>query len=58
MNAEILQHEAEYGMIEAGKMADLVVVEEDPLEDIGNARKVALVLRGGRVVVDNGLLSR
>lgn len=37
------------GTLEAGKIADLVVLERDPLEDISNLRSVQLVVRGGKV---------
>jgi imidazolonepropionase-like amidohydrolase len=37
------------GTIEAGKLADLVMVEGDPLADIRNAHKVRRVIANGRV---------
>jgi len=37
------------GSIEVGKLADLVIVEGDPLTDIRDARNVRLVVRSGRV---------
>ena len=33
-----------------GKLADLIAVAGDPLEDISNIRKLKLVLRGGNLV--------
>lgn len=41
------------GAVEPGRAADLVVLEGDPLGDIGAIRDVALVLRDGRLVVDH-----
>ena len=38
------------GTIETGKIADLVLLEANPLEDIDNARKVAAVVANGRYV--------
>ena len=38
------------GTIEAGKLADLVVLRADPLVDIRNTRSIELVMRRGRVV--------
>ena len=37
------------GTIEAGKIADLVVLGADPLADIANVRRVEAVMRGGRL---------
>ena len=42
---------AEYGTIEAGKYADLLVLRADPVADIRNIRQLDLVMRDG-VVVD------
>jgi imidazolonepropionase-like amidohydrolase len=37
------------GTLERGKIADLVVLDADPLADVANLRRVSLVVRGGRV---------
>jgi imidazolonepropionase-like amidohydrolase len=42
----------ERGTIEVGKLADLIVVGGNPLEDIQNVRKLRLVLKEGAVVSD------
>jgi imidazolonepropionase-like amidohydrolase len=39
--------EAEFGTIEGGKLADLVIVAADPTRDIAGLRRVAWVVRGG-----------
>jgi len=38
------------GTAEVGKLADLIVVSANPLEDISNIRKLKLVLKGGNLV--------
>ncbi|MEE8391982.1 MAG: amidohydrolase family protein [Anaerolineae bacterium] len=38
------------GTVEAGKLADLIVLSSDPLEDISNIRKLKMVLKGGQLV--------
>jgi imidazolonepropionase-like amidohydrolase len=38
------------GTVEVGKLADLVVLRDDPLRDIRNTRSIELVVKRGRVV--------
>lgn len=45
--------EKDYGSIEVGKQADLVCLEENPLDDISNVRKIDNVIQSGKIVVDN-----
>jgi imidazolonepropionase-like amidohydrolase len=40
----------DFGTLEAGKFADMVVLSADPLADISNIRKVVTVFKEGRVV--------
>lgn len=40
------------GTVERGKLADLIAVGENPLDDVRHLRRPLLVLRGGRVAVD------
>jgi imidazolonepropionase-like amidohydrolase len=37
------------GTVEHGKLADMIVIDGDPLRDISNVRKVALVIKDGAV---------
>jgi imidazolonepropionase-like amidohydrolase len=46
------------GTIEPGKLADLVVVDGDPLADITATRKVRRVIANGRVYELNRLLKQ
>jgi imidazolonepropionase-like amidohydrolase len=48
---------AELGTVEVGKLADLIVVGDNPLEDITNVRRLQLVLKEGRLVSDKRHLS-
>ncbi len=38
------------GTIEAGKIADLLVLDADPIQDIANMRKIDLVIKDGAIV--------
>ena len=52
-NAAIfLDLDDELGTLEAGKIADIVMVEDDPLADIEALANVSVVIQGGEVVVD------
>ena len=44
--------DGEVGTLRAGLQADLVAVDGDPSEDVSAVREVRLVLRDGRIVVD------
>jgi imidazolonepropionase-like amidohydrolase len=47
--AEALHIESTHGTIESNKIADLIVLDKNPLEDIDNIKSVYLVLKGGRI---------
>lgn len=51
--AAALGLESELGTLEQGKLADFIVVDGDPLQDISVLRDLLLVVQAGRVVVDN-----
>ena len=48
--AELLGMEKDIGSIEAGKYADIIGFEGDPLADTGELRRVRFVMKGGQVV--------
>ena len=51
LNAAIFMgKEREIGSVEEGKLADLVVLSADPLDDISNAQEIDLVIKGGRII--------
>jgi adenine deaminase len=53
--AEFLGMRDSLGTVEAGKIADLVLLDANPLEDIGNTRKIAAVVVGGKYYPKNSL---
>jgi imidazolonepropionase-like amidohydrolase len=53
--AIFLGKERELGSIEEGKIADLVLLGADPVQDINNARQIIEVIKGGKRVDRSGL---
>ena len=51
LNAAIfLGKSDDLGSIEEGKLADLVLLDADPTQDINNAKRIALVVKDGQVI--------
>ena len=53
--AECLGRESDFGTVEKGKLADLILVNGDPLEDVTilqTPERIALVLKGGEIAAD------
>lgn len=48
-NARALKQEDRLGSIAPGKLADLVLLTANPLDDIRNTRMIDVVIRGGRI---------
>ncbi len=48
-NARALKQAEHLGSIAAGKLADLVLLDADPLQDIRHSRRIHRVIRGGQV---------
>lgn len=51
--AELLGKSNEIGSLDVGKIADLVAVSGDPLQDVSALRDIALVIKDGEIVFDN-----
>jgi imidazolonepropionase-like amidohydrolase len=50
--AEVCDAADRLGTVEAGKIADLIAVVANPLDDVANLRRLRVVVKDGRVVVD------
>jgi len=48
--ARILRREHEFGSIEKGKVADILIVRGDPSTDISDTRNVEYVIKGGKLL--------
>ena len=50
--AKFLELDDELGTLESGKIADIVIIDGNPLTDITDLERVRVVLQGGSIVVD------
>jgi hypothetical protein len=55
--AKFLRHEGEFGVVANGAHADLVLLDENPLENISNTANISAVIREG-VYLDRAALDR
>jgi len=53
LGAEVMGWDDRLGTVQEGKLADLIAVEGDPLQDISALERVGFVMLGGRVVRDH-----
>lgn len=53
--AKVMHLDRELGTLQAGKPADLVVLDADPLKDIRNVRTTALVVTRGKAYAPGAL---
>src|SRR5215471_2642862 len=51
--AKLIGWEDRVGSLEAGKLADLIAVQGDPLKDVTELQRVRFVMKNGDVVVDS-----
>jgi imidazolonepropionase-like amidohydrolase len=56
VNAEILNRSGELGVISPGALADLLVVDGDPLENLSlledQGKHLAVIMKGGQLFVN------
>ncbi len=55
--AGALTADKDLGVIEPGKLADLLILDADPLQNISNARRIYRVLKGGEIYDPQELLA-
>ncbi len=51
--AELCGLGSDLGTVEVGKLADLIVVGDNPLDDVGHLADILLVMKDGHVVADH-----
>lgn len=56
INARLLDMDDKIGSLEAGKLADLIVVDGRPDENLDDLRKVEIVVKDGIMLVQSGML--
>ena len=56
--AKMVNREKDLGSVEEGKLADLLILNADPLADIANIRKIYRIVKGGVVYEQAQLLRR
>ncbi|WP_198683337.1 amidohydrolase family protein [Peristeroidobacter agariperforans] len=54
-SSEVIGRAAELGSIEAGKYADLLILDRDPLNNIANTNSLSFVMKNGRLYDANTL---
>ena len=55
VGAELLQWDDRLGTIESGKLADIIAVPGNPLEDLSALERVSFVMIGGKIVKRPGV---
>ena len=58
VSSELMGWQDRVGALEAGRYADVIAVDGDPLEDLWALRTVQLVVQRGKVEVERGQVLR
>ncbi|HUQ49776.1 MAG TPA: amidohydrolase family protein [Terriglobales bacterium] len=56
VSAAAVKREKDIGTLEAGKFADIIAVDSDPLKDVTAMEKVTFVMKGGKVFKEGGIV--
>ena len=49
-SAKAFRKDKDYGSVEVGKVADIVIIDGDPLKDMWTVQNITLVVQGGKIV--------
>ncbi len=49
MGSEVMKRESDFGTVETGKIANLLILDKDPSLDITNMRSLEQVMRAGKL---------
>jgi imidazolonepropionase-like amidohydrolase len=52
--AQLLKHDKDLGSVSAGKLADLIAVPGNPLDDISLMKRVSFVMKDGVIYKHDG----
>ena len=55
--AEMMGEEDAFGTVEAGKRADILILDANPLQDIRNTRTPEVVIKEGKVIDRSSLFN-
>ena len=50
VGAEVVHMQDQLGTLEVGKIADVIALEENPLEDMKALRNIQLVMKAGKII--------
>jgi len=54
--AHALGIDKKVGTIEKGKLADIIILDGNPLEDLENLKKIVMIMKGGEIVFEDSIM--